>query len=90
MKVKSHNCVELFVTPWTLACKAPPSMEFSMKEYWDGFPFPSSEDLPDPGIKARSPALQADFLPSESPGKPIPMHNIFSYVSLNNYLRIYQ
>ena len=38
--------------------------------YWSGLPFPSSGDLPDPGIDPRSPALQADFLPSESSGKP--------------------
>ena len=45
-------------TPWTLACQAPLSMEFSRQEYWSGFPFPSSRDLPDPGIKPGSPALQ--------------------------------
>ena len=40
-------------------------MEFSRQEYWSGLPFPSPGDLPDPGIKPRSPALQADSLPSE-------------------------
>ena len=40
-----------------------------MQEYWGGLPFPSAVDLPDPGIKLRSPALQADSLPSEPPGK---------------------
>ena len=50
--------------------QAPPSMEFSRQEYWSGLPFPSPGDLPDPGIKPRSPALQADALPSEPPGKP--------------------
>jgi len=45
-------------------------MEFSRKEYWSGLPFPSSRDHSDPGIKPRSPALQADFLPSEPLGKP--------------------
>ena len=46
-------------------------MEFSRQEYWSGLPFPSPGDLPDPRIKPRSPALQADALPSEPPGKPI-------------------
>ena len=46
-------------------------MEFSRQEYWSGLPFPSPGDLPDPGIEPRSPALQADSLPSEPPGKPI-------------------
>jgi len=44
-------------------------MKFSMQEYWNGFPFPSPGDLLDPGIEPRSPALQADFLLSEAPGK---------------------
>ena len=46
------------------------SMGFSRQEYWSGLPFPSPGDLPDPGIKPGSPALQADYLPSEPPGKP--------------------
>ena len=45
-------------------------MEFSRLEYWSGQPFPSPGDLPNPGIKPRSPALQADYLPSEPQGKP--------------------
>ena len=44
-------------------------MGFSRQEYWSGLPFPSLGDLPNPGIKPRSPALQADALPSEPPGK---------------------
>ena len=50
--------------------QAPLSMEFSRQEYWSGLPFPSPGDLPDPGIKSGPPALQADYLPSEPPGKP--------------------
>ena len=46
-------------------------MGFSGQEYWSGLPFPSPGDLPDPGIEPRSPALQADSLPSEPPGKPV-------------------
>ena len=61
--------VRLFATPWTVAYQAPPSMGFSRQECWSGLPFPSPGDLPDPGIKPESPALQADALPSEPPGK---------------------
>ena len=54
-------------------CSPPGSsvMEFSRQEYWSGWPFPSPGDLPDLGIKPRSPTLQADLLPSEPPGKPV-------------------
>ena len=45
-------------------------MEFSRPEYWSGLPFPSPGDLPNPGIKPRSPILQVDSLPAESQGKP--------------------
>ena len=45
-------------------------MGFPRQEYWSGLPFPSPGDLPDPGIEPMSPALQADSLPSEPPGKP--------------------
>ena len=55
-------------TPWTVAHQAPPTMEFSRQEYWSGLPFPSPGDLPNPGIKPRSPTLRADALPSEPPG----------------------
>ena len=69
VKVKSLSRVRLFVTPWTVAHQAPPSMGFYRQKYWSGLPFPSPGDLPDPGIKPRSPALQADALWSEPPGK---------------------
>ena len=62
-------CVWLFATPWIVAHQSPLSMEFSRPEYWTGLPFPSLGDLPDPGIKPWSPALQADSL-SLPPGKP--------------------
>ena len=70
MKVKSLSRVRFFGTPWTVAHQAPPSMGFSRQEYWSELPFPSPGDLPDPGIEPRSPALQADALTSEPPGKP--------------------
>ena len=69
--VQSLSCVQLLVTPWTVTCQAPLSIGFSRQEYWSGLPFPSPGDLPDPGIDPRSPALQADSLPSEPPGKPL-------------------
>ena len=69
-KVKSLSLVLLFATPWTVARQAPLSMGFSRQEYWSGLPFPSPGDLPNPGIKPGSPALQADASSSEPPGKP--------------------
>ena len=67
-KVKSLSRVRLFLTPWTIAYQAPPSMGFSRQEYWSGLPFPSSGDLPYPGIESGSPALWADALSSKPPG----------------------
>ena len=66
--MKLLSCVRLFATPWTVAYQAPPSMGFSRQECWSGLPFPSPEDLPNPGIEHGSPTLQADSLPSEPPG----------------------
>ena len=59
----------LFATSWFGASQTPPSMGFSRQEYWSGLPFPSPRDLPKPGIKPGSPALQADPLLSEPLGK---------------------
>ena len=58
------------VTTWIVVHQAPLSMGFSRQEYWSGLPFPPPGDLLTPGTEPRSPALQADSLPSESPGKP--------------------
>ena len=69
VKVKSLSRVRLFATPWTVALQAPLSMGFSRQEYWSGLPFPSPGDLPNPGIEPGFPALQADALSSEPPGK---------------------
>ena len=63
--VKSFSHVQLFVTPWTVAHQAPPSMEFSRQVYWSGLLFPFPGDLPCPAVEPRSPALQADSLPTE-------------------------
>ena len=55
------------MTPRTVARQSPLLVEFSRQKYWNGVPFPSPGDLPDPGIQAGSPTLQADSLPSEPP-----------------------
>ena len=83
VKVRSLSCVQLFGIPWTVVYQASLSMRFSRQEYWSGLPFPSPGDLPDLGIEPRSPALQADALPSEPPGKPI---TIYVYITLYVYL----
>ena len=57
------------MTPWTVDCQAPLSMELSRQE-WSGQEFLSPEDLPGPGTEPRGPVLQADSLPSEPPRKP--------------------
>ena len=61
--------VQLCVTPWTVACWALLPTGFSRQEYRSGLLFPSPGDLHDPEIEPRPPALQADSLPSEPPGK---------------------
>ena len=63
VKVKSLSHVQLFATPWTVAYQAPQATVHGVfrQEYWSVLPFPSPEDLPDPGIKPESPALQADI-----------------------------
>ena len=65
--VQSRNHVQLFVTLWTVACL---SMGFSQQEYWSGLTFLLLGDLPHPGIKPTSPALQVDSFITEPPGKP--------------------
>ena len=67
------------MTPWTAAHQAPQSMEFSRQEYWSGLPFPSPGGLPNPGIEPGSPALEADALTSEPPGKPYQIYMISVY-----------
>ena len=68
-------CAQLFshiqlATLWTAASQAPPSMEFSRQEYWNELPFPSPGDLPIPGMKPSSPALEGVSFTTELPGKP--------------------
>ena len=66
---QSLSRIQLFVTPWTVAWQVPLSMAFFRQEYWSGLPCPPPRNLPNQGIKLGSPALQADSLPSEPPGK---------------------
>ena len=63
--VLSHSCDPMDYSP-----QAPLSMGFPRQEYWSGLPFPSSGDIPDPGIKPASPSLQADSLPLHHQGSP--------------------
>ena len=65
----SYSVVSDSATPWTVALQAPVSVGFSRQEYCNGMPFPSPGDLPIPGMEPGSPALQADSLQSEPPGK---------------------
>ena len=65
--------IGLFVTPWTIACKAPLSMEFSRQESWSGLPFPTPRDIPHPGIEPiflACPSLAGGFFTTMPPGKP--------------------
>ena len=86
--MKSLSRVQLFVTPWTVAYHAPPSVGFSRQEYWSGLPFPSPGDLPNPGIEPGSPTLQADALPSEPPGKLIYIY-IYTHTHTHTHIYVY-
>ena len=88
VKVKSLSCVRLFVTPWTVGHQAPASMGFSRQEYWSGLPFPSPGDLPDSGIEPGSPALQADILTYEPPGKPKDVVHMYNGILLSNKMKL--
>ena len=58
-----------FLTPWTVACQTPLSMEFPREGYWSELPFPSPGGLPDSGFEPTSPALASGFFTTELPGK---------------------
>ena len=66
------NCVQLLVTPWTVACQAPLPMGFPRQGYWSRLPFSSPRDLSDQGIEPESPALAGGFFTTEPPGKSQP------------------
>ena len=72
MMLTHFGHVQLFITLLTVAHQAPLSIAFSRQECWSGLPFPFPGDLPDPGIKVKSPALAGGFFTTESPGKPPP------------------
>ena len=67
--VLSH--VQLFATPWTEPRQTPLFMGFPRQEYWSGLPFPSTGDLPEPGIEPKFPSLAGGFFNTVTPGKPI-------------------
>ena len=72
---QSFRCVQISVTPGTVAYQAPLPMGFSRQEYWSGLSCPPPGDLSDPGVKPKSPvspALQVDSSPSEPLGKTEP------------------
>ena len=75
----AQSCLTLCDPMGSSLHQGPPSMGFSRQEYWGGLPFPSPGDLPNSGMEPRSPALQADALPSEPPGKlpDFPQKNSF-------------
>ena len=72
----SHSVMSDSLQPHGLAHQALLSMEFSWREYWSGLPFPSSGYLPNPTMEHGFPALHADSLPSELPGKPLHPYNL--------------
>ena len=74
----AKSCLTL-KTPWAVAHQLPLSMGYPGQEYWNGLPFPSPGDLPDPGIEPWSPTLQADALPSEPPGKPMGLKLVLNW-----------
>ena len=60
INLSTDEHIQVYVTPWTVACQAPLSMGFFRQEYWSGLPFPSPWDLSNPRIKLASSALQED------------------------------
>ena len=86
--VLSPSVLSNSAASWTVAHKPPLSMEFFRQEYWSGLPFPSPGDLPNPGIKPRSPALQTDSLPSELPGKPWVLWDVDSKCQGEGYMHL--
>ena len=68
--VQLLSCVQLFMTPWTTACQAPLSLEFSRQEYWSRLLFPSPRDHPNPGTEPTSSALAGGSFTAEPPRRP--------------------
>ena len=83
-RLLSCSGVSSSATPWTVACQAPGSTEFSRQEYWSGLPFPTPGDLPDQGIKPKtlaSPALAGRFFTTAPPGNSVNRLHISKYNS---------
>ena len=76
-------------TTWTVACQAPFSLGFSKQRYWSGLPFPSPGGLPIPGIKAESPALQADSLPTELWGEHL-FRGKLDHQRIEDWMKVYE
>ena len=68
--VQLLSCIQLFMTPWTVARQAPLSMGFPRQEYWSELPFPSPGDLPNSGIEFTMPVFEGGFFTTELLGKP--------------------
>ena len=77
MNMKVIELCPTFYDPWTVACQAPLSMEFSRQKYWSGLPFPTPKDLPEPGIEPASfvsAALAGRFYSTVPTGKSLLAH----------------
>ena len=85
VEVKLLSHVRLFATPWTVTYQFPPSTGFSRQEYQRGLPFPPPGDHPNPGIKPRSPALQANALPPSHQGSQTQTSNTITYSPFSYY-----
>ena len=85
--INTSQCAQLLQScptlwdPETVVHKAPLSMGFPRQEYWSGLPCPIPGNLPDSGIEPTSPAVQVDSLPTEPPGKPIKIRNLYKKLS---------
>ena len=84
VRVHALSCfsrVWLFVTPWTVACQAPLSIEFSRQEYWSGLPCLPKGELPDQesNLHLLCSCIAGRFFTTELPGKPVGCINIYKY-----------
>ena len=85
----AKSCTNLSWPPWTVACQAPLSMEFSMQEYWR-LPFPYPGDLPNPGIKLVSPALAGRFFLLSHQESPLILYSACRKWVFNNWMKEFQ